>query len=111
MKKNPKHLAIVGKMECILADKWRHECEGKTDCHHPIGVEWRGMSQKADDDYVIPLCHSGHHQFGKHAIHQMGRRPWESKYGTQRELLEKTRRLMECDYAEEGLQLPARFYG
>lgn len=102
MKKNPKHLAKIGRMRCILADKWGNECEGKTDCHHPIGIEWRGMSQKADDENTIPLCHLGHHQFGNNAIHQMGKRPWEAKYGTQRELLEKTRALL----SSEGFEFP-----
>ena len=66
------------------------ECKGKVDVHHPIGCEWRGMGQKASDFETIPLCHEGHHQFGRNAIHQMGKRPWEAKYGSQRELLEQT---------------------
>lgn len=79
---------------CMLSDKWGHECEGKVDCHHPIGIEWRGMSQKAPNNCTIPLCHSGHHQFGKNAIHQMGKRPWEEKYGSQKDLLDLTNELI-----------------
>lgn len=106
MSKNPKHLARVGVMQCILADKWGHECKGKTDCHHPIGIEWRGMSQKADDECVIPLCHFAHHQFGKFAIHQMGKRPWEERYGSQAELLEKTRAILACGYTGPSHEEP-----
>lgn len=48
------------------------------------------MGQKAPDDCVIPLCEA-HHQHSRNAIHLMGKKPWEAKYGTQRELLEQTR--------------------
>ncbi len=45
---------------------------GRMPCHHPIGVEWRGMGQKAKDDEVIPLCEA-HHQSSRNAIHVIGR--------------------------------------
>jgi hypothetical protein len=76
-------------MACAVSDKWGHECGGRVTCHHPIGIEWRGMSQKARDDEVIPLCEN-HHQHSRNAIHLMGKKPWEQKYGSQRELLEAT---------------------
>jgi hypothetical protein len=52
------------------------------------------MSQKAKDDEVIPLCEN-HHQRSCNAIHLMGKKPWEQKYGSQRELLEATRHQLE----------------
>jgi hypothetical protein len=89
VKKNPAHLARVAQLECAVSDDWGHECGGRITCHHPIGIEWRGMSQKAKDEEVIPLCEA-HHQHSRNAIHLMGRKPWEQKYGSQRELLEAT---------------------
>ncbi len=49
------------------------------------------MGQKAPDDCVIPLC-DAHHQHSRNAIHLMGKKPWEKKYGSQRDLLEATRK-------------------
>lgn len=87
------HFAKVAALGCVLARRWGHECGGRTTCHHPIGAEWRGMGQKAPDDAVIPLCEN-HHQHSRNAIHLMGKKPWEAKYGTQRELLEAMRKLI-----------------
>jgi len=47
------------------------------------------MGHKAKDEEVIPLCEA-HHQHSRNAIHLMGKKPWEQKYGSQRELLEAT---------------------
>lgn len=48
------------------------------------------MGQKASHYDTIPLCEA-HHQTSGNAIHLMGMRPWEAKYGTQRELIESTK--------------------
>lgn len=87
--KNPKHLARVAELACAVSDKFNQECGGRITCHHPIGFEWRGMSQKAEDEEAIPLC-DNHHQHSRNAIHLMGKRPWEAKYGSQQDLLEAT---------------------
>lgn len=89
VKKNSAHLARVAALDCAVAERWGHECGGRITCHHPTGIEWRGMSQKAKDEEVIPLCEA-HHQHSRNAIHLMGKKPWEAKYGTQRELLGQT---------------------
>jgi len=89
VKKNPAHLASVAELACAVSDKWGHECEGRVTVHHCIGAEWRGMGQKASDFETIPLC-CAHHQHSRNAIHLMGKKPWEQKYGSQRELLEAT---------------------
>jgi len=47
------------------------------------------MGLKAKNTEVIPLC-DNHHQHSRNAIHLMGKRPWEEKYGSQRALLEAT---------------------
>ena len=41
-----------------------------------------GMGMK--DEEMIPLCHY-HHQ-GRMGIHTIGKKIWEDRYGTQREL-------------------------
>lgn len=53
--------------------------------HHLIGHQYRGLSQRASHDQTIPLC--PHHHQGPEGIHTIGMRAWESKYGTQTELL------------------------
>ncbi|MBN9219562.1 MAG: DUF968 domain-containing protein [Mesorhizobium sp.] len=77
-------------LECVLGDKWGHECAGRVTVHHAIGARYRGMGQKASHYDTIPLCEA-HHQTSGNAIHLMGMRPWEAKYGTQRELIESTK--------------------
>jgi hypothetical protein len=47
------------------------------------------MGQKSSDMETIPLC-DFHHQHSRNAIHLMGKKPWEQKYGSQRDLLEAT---------------------
>lgn len=46
------------------------------------------MSQKAK--MRRPFLWEAHHQHSRNTIHLMGKRPWEAKYGTQRELLDAT---------------------
>ncbi|WP_080822547.1 MULTISPECIES: DUF968 domain-containing protein [Rhizobium/Agrobacterium group] len=101
MKSSKAHFERVAALACAVAEDWGHECGGRITCHHPIGIEWRGMGQKAPDDCVIPLC-DNHHQHSRNAIHMMGKKPWEKKYGSQRELLEATREKL----GASGLKVP-----
>ena len=80
MKRNER-FAKLGEMGCII-------CGQPPQIHHLIGVKYRGMGQKADDQYTIPLCLD--HHTGAEGIHTLGKRPWEAKYGTQEELLNAT---------------------
>lgn len=50
------------------------------------------MGKRADNYSVIALC-PNHHRYGGHgvAVHA-GRKEFEARYGTERELLEQTRR-------------------
>ena len=52
--------------------------------HHITGA---GMALKSGD--FIPLCH--HHHQGGEGIHTLGTRTWESKFGTQQDLLNEFR--------------------
>jgi hypothetical protein len=46
-----------------------------------------GMGRRKDHDRVLPLCYE-HHQ-GSMGIHTLGRKKWESIYGTEQELMDK----------------------
>ena len=63
-------------------------CGQPPQIHHLIGTKWRGMGQKADDRFTIPLCMN--HHTGQQGIHKIGMRQWEHNYGTQEYLLEVT---------------------
>lgn len=41
-------MEAIAAQPCILSDKWGHECGGRITLHHPIGIQWKGMGQKAD---------------------------------------------------------------
>lgn len=78
------HLSRVADLHCIVC---RNEGLGDTpaEIHHCSSST--GMSVRADNFHVIPLCHT-HHRTGGHgvAIHA-GRQSWENNYGTETELL------------------------
>ncbi len=68
-------------------------CSRPANLHHiTTGV---GMSQRASDYDVIPLC-PDHHQHGGYgvAIHA-GKKEWERRYGSELEILKKVRALCE----------------
>ena len=76
----------LAEMGCVI-------CKQPAQIHHLIGVKYRGMGQKADDQYTIPLCL--HHHTGQLGIHQMGKGAWERMFGTQEELLQRTNERLE----------------
>ncbi|WP_087051081.1 Ref family recombination enhancement nuclease [Citrobacter europaeus] len=78
------HLSRVADLNCIVC---RNEGLGETPAEIHHCSSGTGMSVRADNFHVIPLCHT-HHRTGGHgvAIHA-GRQSWESKFGTETELL------------------------
>ncbi|ELZ9654122.1 DUF968 domain-containing protein [Citrobacter freundii] len=78
------HLSRVAGMGCIVC---RNEGLGDTPAEIHHCSSGTGMSVRADNFHVIPLCHT-HHRTGGHgvAIHA-GRQSWENKFGTETELL------------------------
>lgn len=64
--------------------------ESPSEVHHLIGIQFKGLSQRASHQQTIPLCPE-HHR-GGHGIHHMGRKPWELAYGTQESLLDQVNR-------------------
>jgi hypothetical protein len=66
--------------------------QSPAELHHPRSLA--GLSQRASNFDVIPLC-PGHHRTGGVgvALHA-GQRTWEAKFGTEAELLEQVRGLL-----------------
>jgi hypothetical protein len=79
--KCPELLDLIAQQGCCV-------CGGSAEIHHMRYPWLTGMSQRASDVFVIPLC-SDHHR-GKNGFHAFGRRAWEGIYGTQLEHYEKT---------------------
>ena len=77
------YLAKLAGLGCILC--------GSPACIHHLR-SGMGMGQRNTHDRAIPLCHF-HHQ-GKEGIHTLGTKTWQKKYGTELELLEKTKCLL-----------------
>lgn len=78
------HKSRVAELGCILC--LRLGIYDTPACLHHIR-EGQGMSQRASDWEVIPLCRE-HHQ-GDTGIHGLGRRAFVKRYGvTERELLD-----------------------
>lgn len=76
-----RHLSKIAALGCII-------CGAPANIHHPRFA--CGMSQRASNWLVIPLC-PAHHQHGPfgHAVHN-GQQEFEKTYGTEAELLAKT---------------------
>ena len=72
-------MSRVAELGCII-------CQRPAEIHH-IGNGT--MGKRSDHFSVLPLCEI-HHRTGGHgvAIHE-GRKTWEAKHGTERELLQK----------------------
>jgi len=63
-------------------------CGRPPQIHHRIGIKYKGMGQKAGDEFTIPLCME--HHTGPEGIHALGKRAWEERFGDQDYLLEVT---------------------
>ncbi len=87
--KERQHLSKVAAIGCIACRKlgfYDTPCE----IHHIR--EGVGMGQRNTHYNVIGLCHT-HHRTGSDAIHQ-SKVNFESKFGTELELLEETKELI-----------------
>jgi len=82
------HMAAVVRLGCLI-------CGAPAEVHHLLSGA--GMGQRSSHYQSIPLC-SAHHRTGGHgvAIHA-GKKTWEARHGTELELLERTRELLEDD--------------
>jgi hypothetical protein len=80
---NESYLDRVAALGCII-------CEQPAEIHHIR--DGQGMSRKASDKEVLPLCPAHHRHGGPGVAFHAGKRTWESLYGTQRALLEEVKR-------------------
>lgn len=80
------HLERVAELGCIVCRNLNLG-DSPAEIHHCSGGT--GLSVRADNFHVIPLCHA-HHRTGGHgvAIHA-GRRTWEKNFGSEAQLLEQ----------------------
>ena len=85
------HLNAVANLGCIVC---RNERLGQSpaEIHHIRNGQ--GMSQRASNYEVIPLCHSHHRTGGYGIAFHAGKKVFESKYGTERELLKQVGELI-----------------
>lgn len=85
------HLSTVAAIGCIVCKNAGYDGTPAEIHHIRDGV---GMSQRASNYDVIPLCHY-HHRTGGYgnSIHA-GLRKFESLYGTERELLDQVKGLI-----------------
>lgn len=86
-----RHKDAVARLGCIVCSNLGHG-QSPAEIHH-VRFE-QGLSQRASDFEVLPLCYL-HHRGGIHGVSfHAGRRTWEVKYGTEAELLEQVRGLL-----------------
>ena len=84
-------MARVADLGCIVC---HNEGMGKSPASlHHIRTGY-GISQRAPNDEVIPLCPL-HHQHGGHGVaYHAGAKTWESHFGTELKLLEQVRGML-----------------
>jgi hypothetical protein len=83
-KSHRKTLAHLKRFQSI-ADMGCCICQKPCQIHHLIGLSYKGLSQKADNRFTIGLCVD--HHTGREGIHIIGKKTWETAYGTQEEHL------------------------
>ena len=88
------HLDRVARLGCCVCIRLGYG-ESPAEIHHQRKLA--GMGQRSSHFDVIPLCPL-HHRTGGYgvAIHA-GQKEWESRYGTELELLEYTKNLLEIE--------------
>lgn len=82
-----KHLDAVASLGCIIRN---HDCLGRVTIHH-CGTHMGGGRNHMR---VIPLCWA--HHLGPEGIDgkKMGKRIWEGRYGSEKELMAMTHKLL-----------------
>lgn len=79
------HMARVAALGCLI-------CQGPAEVHHV--TDGPGMDQRASHYDTIPLCPRHHRTGGPGVALHAGEATWEARFGTQAELLARTRRLL-----------------
>lgn len=84
-------MSRVADLGCVVCIN-EHGESSPADLHH---VNAHGMGLRSDDYSVIPLC-PAHHRTGGYgvAVHA-GKKTWEQNYGSEVELLEQVRGMLD----------------
>ena len=85
----------VAELGCII-------CKRPAEIHH-IGNGT--MSKRASNFEVIPLCCEHHRTGGRGVAVHRGRRSWEAKHGTERELLQKVQAQLHDEAITDWMRL------
>ena len=90
--KDPKRLAAIHNLPCVLSKALGKTQTSKTIAHHKIGL---GIGKKASDRLSMALCDDHHNNYNPESIHVMPLKKWEKKYFTQDELIFMTTKALE----------------
>ena len=99
------HLAQVADLGCIVC--LRQGRYSPAEIHHlRAGL---GLSQKASPFRVLPLCPIHHRTGGRGTAFHAGRRTWETRLGSEEELLEEIQTLLGLNPGPASRAYPALF--
>ena len=82
-----KYKSMVAELGCVVCRNLGHGTVPASVHHIRCG---QGLSQRAPDTLIIPLCPSHHQTGGQGVAIHAGQRTWEGLYGTEMELLAQT---------------------
>jgi len=91
-KAEKEHMSKVAALGCV-ACRLIGYYDTPAELHHPRSGQ--GVGQRASNFDVIPLCPTHHRQGGYGVAIHAGKKAFEDKFGTENELLELTRRLLD----------------
>ncbi|MDQ7101923.1 Ref family recombination enhancement nuclease [Serratia sp. MF2] len=90
-KKEKEHLEKLVELGCIVCLN-EFEVYSLPEIHHIRSGQ--GAAQRSDDSEAIGLCHPHHRTGGPGVAIHAGQKTWQAKFGTERELLAKTKTLL-----------------
>lgn len=93
-KADKKHLQAVSELGCIVC-RQNGYLDTPAEIHHIRAGQ--GCAQRSNNFQVLPLCHIHHRTGGWGVALHAGQKTWEATNGTELELLDKVRRLLEID--------------
>ena len=82
-----KHLSRVAALGCVAGS-----CGMPAEVHHPR--DGKGIAQRGSHYDAIPLCPRHHRTGGLGVAIHAGQKTWEAIFGTEAELVEKTKGLL-----------------
>ncbi len=79
------HMDRVARIPCLVCSDW------------PVAVHHAktGAGGRKNHMLVLPLCYT-HHQ-GREGIHTLGRKAWQAMFGTEDEMLERVKKLLDYE--------------